>query len=400
MRINNIKYLLGAFIILLLGCVEEISLEAENTEDILVVEAIITDEFIQQKVRLTRSFSLEQRTSEAEMNADVRVFGDDGSNYSFSEVSEGTYLSDLPFSAQPGVKYILDIITQDGQQYQSAEEEIIGTSEIESLESKNVQNRNGEPGVAVSLSGSSSAENAFYLYKYTETYKIISPYDADEDLTYTKIDNTTFYFELVPKQKEESICYNTIESNEILIASTEMLQDKRIQDYTVRFLSQEDPIIAHRYSIKVRQYVVSNATYQFYSTLKELSQTTNVFAQNQPGFLEGNMNGLGNQDNKTIGFFSVASVAGKRIFFNYEDFFPNQEDEKLKGSLARNCDPTRPLPELLAVLLEEGTVKFLEDVIMPEPNHPEGGGVYRVVPTRCMDCNIYGSNKKPDFWTE
>ncbi|PHQ29703.1 DUF4249 domain-containing protein [Leeuwenhoekiella nanhaiensis] len=400
MRLKNLKYLLCAFVLFSLGCIEEIPLEADTSQGILVVEALISNKLIRQKVKLTRSFTLEQSIPEFEENANVKVVGDDGSSFIFSEVSEGNYLSNSPFAAQPGVKYMLDITTQDGQNYRSEEEQIIGTSEIDNVDAKRTQNRDGETGVLITVDGQSSAENGFYLYQYTETYKIISPNQVNEDLTYTKIDNSTYVFELVPKQKEEKICYNTNIGNSILVASTEGLQDKRVRDFELRFLSQENPNIAHRYSINVSQYVVSNATFRFYSTLKELSQSSNVFVQNQPGFLEGNLYEVGNRDNKVIGFFSVVSLAEKRIFFDYEDFFPSEEDEKIKGSFAGNCDPTRPLSDELGRLLERGSVKFLEDMIIPEPDHPEGGGVYRVVPTRCMDCTVHGTNIKPDFWIE
>jgi hypothetical protein len=71
-------------------------------------------------------------------------------------------------------------------------------------------------------------------------------------------------------------------SNEIIQTSTVGLSEDRV-NFPVR-ISNKNPIIMHRYSILVRQYVQTLAAHTFYKTLKQLSGMA-VSCRNQPGFL-------------------------------------------------------------------------------------------------------------------
>jgi len=118
----------------------------------------------------------------------------------------------------------------------------------------------------------------------TLTYKIISPLYSAEEMIPNDID-----FPLLPeeqpvinsgqelidflvttqlREEQVQICYNTIKSNEILLANTNELVEDRLDKHRVRFIGRDNPEIIHRYSILVKQYVQSIEAYRFYETLK------------------------------------------------------------------------------------------------------------------------------------
>ncbi|NNC70578.1 MAG: DUF4249 family protein, partial [Flavobacteriaceae bacterium] len=147
------------------------------------------------------------------------------------------------------------------------------------------------------------------------------------------------------------------------------------------------------------QYVHSLEAFSFYETLQGLAQTTgNLFSEDQPGFLQGNIISIDDPKENVAGFFDVATVAEKRIFFNYEDFFPNEE----LPPYTADCIITSPSTsgslgqrELLNQIYDD-KIRFYDFNFGAIP----GGGPFLVVRKDCGDCTALGSNKIPEFWTE
>ena len=197
---------------------------------------------------------------------------------------------------------------------------------------------------------------------------------------------------------DERVCYNTDVSNSIIQTSTTELTEDRVSGFPVRNISVDNPILSHRYSILVRQYVQSLEAYSYYDLLNQLSATGNPLTQIQPGFIASNIFSTTDRDEKVLGFFDVSSVDEKRIFFNYEDFFPNED---LPPYFA-NCRPSAPVivteggSTPLKDAIQAGLVKYLRDHQPPEPNL----GPFDVVPTPCGDCTVLGETNPPDFWIE
>ena len=115
-------------------CLEQIDLEQIGTEDLLVVEAMITDQLEIQKVRLTRTVALNSNNSiRPESNAQVWIKGDDNSMIDFKEGKDGTYQTEQPFAAKLTVNYIHHFITDRGREYKSAVSKMTSTYPIYSI---------------------------------------------------------------------------------------------------------------------------------------------------------------------------------------------------------------------------------------------------------------------------
>ena len=365
------------------SCVEELELETENFESLLVVEGIITNQAEKQEVKLSRSYRLEEDGPAPVENANVKVISSAGDEFGFQLDSIGIYRSEIDFAAQPGVDYTLEIETPDGSYRSSA---VTGQepTTIDNISSTKTTYRN-QTGVGILVNSSDEGSGNYYKYEYEETYKIKAPYEKTLDL----IINDAGELEVVPKTREEYICYNTLPSKEIVLSNTANLSDNNISNYLVRFLSIDDYKIAHRYSILVKQLKISAEAHAFYTTLENLSESENIFSQYQPGFLNGNIQPQGDNNERVIGFFTTAAVDSERLFFNYTDYFDVFEDPR--PPIYGPCNPFTVNERTLRELIQSGEAKFF----IEDPPF-----VYQIIAPPCVDCNFFGTNVQPEFWIE
>jgi hypothetical protein len=406
------------------SCVEEIPLETESFESILIVEATITNENKQQEILLSRSYRFDSIPVQ-ESNATVKVTDDAMNTYTFAEAESGVYKSQTAFAAQPSRNYKLSVITSSGEEFGSTEMQLTQPTSIDNLYVERDFNENGIEGVSVYVDSYDPTENSrYYRHEFEETYKIIAPLYSPEELISNGVefpilqDDQPFFqsFEelidfLVTRQlrpEQEQICYKTVNSNTIIQANTTELLEDKLDKYRVHFINRENATIRERYSILVRQFVQSREAFVFYETLNNFSGSESVFSEDQPGFLEGNVFSVGNNTEKVFGFFEVTSVDEKRIFFNYEDLFPNEPlplyfvtcDEFYTPNLIRESTDFLHtwLNSPLVDAINEGYQFYDENV--DDSNSPLEYAPFRLVLQPCGDCTFLGNNNIPDFWEE
>lgn len=404
------KKIVFLFIISLLitSCTEPYALQTNTFEDALVIEATITNELKNHEIKISRTFALEEKEQQFEKNALVYITDDIGNTYSFTEVGD-KYLSTEAFEALPSRQYQLFIETSNGKKYTSTREKLPSTSNQLEIEARK-NNIEGVEGVEIlANSFDPSNQSKYYRFEYEETYKIVSPYWTTESLSLIYNTNT---FEVTPnisqKNYDSSICYNTLYSNELLLVNNSGNNEDKIIDYPVRFVPQNNHIIAYRYSILVKQYVQNLEAYTFYKTLKDFSGGGNVLSPNQPGFIEGNINNVNDSSEKVIGFFDVSSLSQKRIFFNYNDFFEGEPSEKYHVDCQLkyyspslqvvNCNgyfPPKTIPPycvtgMYALYL---AVEFFENELYFDDT-------YSTTTAICGECNRLWPTQQPSFWID
>ncbi|MBZ9632443.1 DUF4249 domain-containing protein [Salegentibacter sp. LM13S] len=374
--------ILFAIIATLSSCVEEIPLESEGFEDVIVIEGTITNELKQHQIKLSQAFAIDTAGPNPLSGANIKVTGN--SEYIFEETEPGIYISRDSFAAQTGVNYQLNILT-NGEEYESAPMQLPGTSSIGELEANRIDYR-GENGVAITLNNHTSNGSAiYYRYEYIETFKFNANYFKVNDLILVDGEPVE-----VPKQKEEYTCYRSNDSQEILLATTNSLSEDRVNDLLIKFIPSDDPSLSNRYSLLVKQFVISRDAYAYYEILKELSGSDNLFSQSQPGFFAGNISNINDPEEKVIGYFDISSVSTKRTYFNYEDFYDPESIRPRFVSFAR-CEETLPDISTLISQIEQNLVRWSSTT-------PSGG--IQVVPRSCVDCTVFGTNEKPEFWED
>ena len=404
MRKNKNRVLLFGMstIIILISCTEEIDFKTESFESALVIEATITNQLKQQEVILSRTFMFEEEGPNPETNADVRIVSDDG-EFIFQEVEDGKYVSNIAFKAEPNTNYALKITTSNGQFYSSTSSQLTQSIEIEQLYAVRETNDQGINGMAIYVDSFDPTGNSkYYRYEYEETYKIIAPSWVPEDIIVLE-ELYPCTVALVQKIQEEQICYNTVKSITINQTNTNTLIEDRVTRHLVRFIDDNDFILSHRYSILLKQFIPSQQAYSYYETLNHFSEEGSLLSQVQPGFINSNIFSESNPTEKVLGFFDVSSVALKRIYFNYTDFYPNENIPPFPV----NCNPTEHFQiapsnpphcgSLISELLIDRVVYHHGATV--EPDNTTIGPFFMVL-RQCGDCTALGDNVVPDFWEE
>ncbi len=377
------------------GCVEPFEPETVTFESALVVEATITDEQKIQEIFLTRTFAFEEDGPEAERNATVVVRDNAGNTFTFAESEPGIYRSVSEFSAEAGRNYTLNITTNNGRSYSSSTIELPASRQLDRIYAERIINADGDEGIGIfadSFDPSGNPQN--YRYSYEETFKIIAPNWNPQMLVGDPEGGCNMF--VVPRELDEEVCYRTDASTNIIQIQTNTLDEDRVNRFLVRFINRNNYIITHRYSILVKQLIQSDASFNFYQTLNDFSGSESLFSETQPGFLQGNVSSDQDEEEKVLGYFDVATVDERRIFFDYEDFF---EGERLPPYV-NPCNSSAPILAneagcVLRPIVESNEVRYLSDNV-PALNE----GPFRIVPRVCGDCTVLGSTEVPEFWVE
>ncbi|SDQ54232.1 DUF4249 domain-containing protein [Flagellimonas zhangzhouensis] len=416
------------------ACLEELDIDTlgdTSASDLLVVEAVLTDELKTQTVFLSRSDSrLDLETDTiynpyltpgatpydsvtVESAATVKLLGTDGSEVMFTEGEPGKYYSNTPFALAMGTQYQLDITTSSGDGYLSDPIEVVGTAGITDVYAERMINDIGVEGVAIYVDSEPlSGDSQYYRFAYDETYKIEAPLWNPYDFKLTNYDNTTspptYNLEIVEREVQNKICYNTVSSNSINVLSVAGNSSANINRHLVRFISRENFIIAQRYSILVKQFVESQDANSYFEILKDFSQSESLFSQVQTGPIYSNVYRKDGAEESVLGYVEAVGATEQRLFFNYEDFFPDEEkpsyafdyDCGFETALLYNPEPPPACPQGLLDRIEANIVTYYseyEESLVPDASCP---GPYVFVPKLCGDCTLLGANVVPDFWEE
>jgi hypothetical protein len=425
------KIVMITTVLFLASCVEPFEFEVRAAENVLVVEATITDQLERQKIFLKRASNLEdvnlppenfnpnlpirpvEDLTNYERGAVVNLIDDSGNRFEFFESEPGTYISARLFAAEHGREYQLDIQTTTNENIISEFKSIPGTSILKNLYSERIVNDFGVEGMAIYVDGEDSDDTTDYFrYIYEESYKIIAPTWTSREFNVIfegNLTSETPIIEVVPRTQEERVCYNIENSSAIILENTLNLDASKVQRKLVRFIDRDNPILSHRYSIKVKQLLQSQESYRYYEILDNFTKSESLFSEIQPGFLEGNLKSS-DEDTAVIGYFEVASVSEQRIFFDYDDYFEGEDsppyffnfncDRLLSVPLIRLDGCPEPLPVQIRLELVE-FVGFYDPINSPiESLLSACPGPYLLTPRICGDCTRLGSNVVPDFWVE
>ncbi|RZJ52508.1 MAG: DUF4249 domain-containing protein [Flavobacterium sp.] len=368
------------------GCTETYPLLTNTYEEAIVVEATLTNELKNQEIKITKTAKFEDSGIQNEKGAIVTVKDDQDNVYAFEEI-DGIYKSKVAFQILPSKKYAMEIITADGKIYQSTQQTLTTDTPIESIVPSLVTNKDNQTGIQINVNSYDPLRTSnYYRYEYEETYKIIAP-----RWTYLKIIATgPESVELIPHSTETRTCYSTKKSTDIILVNTNDQADDRV-NLPIRFIDENNYIIGHRYSILVRQFVENFEAYNFHKIMRDIAGSSGVLSPKQPGVLSGNIKCINNNEAKVIGYFDVATVTEKRIFFNYTDFFPTTPPPYFN-----TCED---IPFLFCFRGEdcngENMIYNLQNMSYVRNVDIE----YTMTALECGDCTSFSSNVIPSFWT-
>jgi len=386
--IGRLRYQLGVlFLIIVMGCVEEFTPPLSNYENLLVVEAFITDKPSSHYVRLSRSYPIDTTLAIAESGANVSVFDSNGNQFDFIEQEEGFYYSDsLMFTPIVGETYFLSITTVDGRFYESDPVVMTETPPIEDIFYKMETITSDEVegldnGLQIYLNtGSIIGEAAYYKFEWEETWEFQTPFESFLDWDY---ENGQEFL----REENISICWNGFISTDINLATTENISSGLIEGHPIRFIPFRESALRIKYSILVKQFAMSETAYRFWENLKESNESTGSLYDAQPFQVFGNLKNTQDPLEPVLGYFDMSTVSVKRIFIKRTDLPPEIKIPTLFPQCLVGADTTASHANVLTFL---NNGYYIETYLIP--------GGFTLAKIACIDCRLKGSNAKPEFW--
>jgi len=376
------RYILIAcyFVVVFSNCVQEFNPKPQSYENLLVIDAILTDGEDPFEVKLSRSIPLDTTGFVGETRASVSLITEEGEQYNLMETIPGVYQYQGIIGAEVGKSYQLKIQTQNGNQYESEFVTMRNTPAIDSVTYKfEPRESAGQIGIQLYVNTHDPTNNTnYYRWEWDETWIFFTPY------------NSNIYWEdgqILNREERINICWKFHESSAIDIASTKNLTVDRISDHPLLYVSSETDRLQTKYSVRVKQYGLSETSYNYWRELKNATENLGTLFDPQPSIVQGNYRNINDDSDLVLGYFDATTVSEQRIFVNRRDLpsfrVPNYYAQCTDSIVSRGQIPD--MVRDLYVLVEETINDF-------------GAPVFIMSSRFCIDCTLYGTNKRPDYW--
>ncbi len=376
---KSLRHILIYAMLLLTDCIEEFDPPSAGFDNLLVVEALLTDENQPFEVKLSRSMPLDTIVWIPESGAQVSISNGPGEKIGLEEVSEGIYRS-WNINGKVGESYQLHINTSNGDSYVSDQVTMRDTPPIDSVNWKYEKIPNGDVmGVQIYVNTHDPENNTwYYRWQLEETWIFYTPSHAiiywEDGLIKPMIENT-------------NACWKTGKSTSILISTSKILENDIIYDFPLYSVDNSSDRFNNRYSANVKQYALSEESYYYLKELKKVTENLGTLFDPQPSSIHGNIHNVIDENEIVLGYFDASAVQEKSIFISSSDLPPTM----------RGPDDFRDCVEIVVGYygIDE---RILDGWLLVREERKGGGILYIMAQDFCVDCRHFGTNEKPDYW--
>ena len=242
--------------IIAVSCVDEYWPDLGNKyEEVLVIDAVLTDNPGPYYVKLSLSTGLDFPVYNPVLNAEVAIVDNLGNSENLSETEPGTYITTSPdYTGIIGRQYILQIHTQEGKYYESEYEALTAPVQIDSVygEIEYYQSADANHdyvGYQFYLDTDIPDQDTnYYFWRLTATYEFNSDY-------YIRFiyDHGLFPF---PDPDSLFTCWTTNRIEKLYTYKTEDLSEPKLERIPLNYVTTESRELSVRYSLLVDQYTL------------------------------------------------------------------------------------------------------------------------------------------------
>ena len=377
------------------ACVEPFNPNLNAAADVMVIEGYVLEGKIPAEVRLSRTFEVGSADRPVVSGAQVVIHDDQGGEFFLSEIRPGVYQSDTNLlTGTPDLSYQLKVTTSEGAYFESAWEKLSSSSPIERLYYE-LEDRpesapgSIDPGLRIYLdTRDPENDSRYYRWEWEETWEFTMPYAVF--YTWNLVTNRV---EPIPEEEWGFRCWRDNRSDNIQIATTAQLQEDKVERFPLRFVSFRDNRISRKYSLFVKQYVITQAAHSYWKALESLNENLGTLFDPIPYEIIGNLRSPNDPDLPVIGYFSACGFTTGRMWITRQEL-------PLTTRVARGFESCRldSIPtvdrDLFVTLITQGGYAYVDTILSPF-----GSSVgWQVAPRYCVDCRESGSNQQPDFW--
>ncbi|KPL16305.1 MAG: hypothetical protein AMS26_05130 [Bacteroides sp. SM23_62] len=383
---------IGIMMLLFDRCVEPYMPELDENDavNLLVVEGMITDETGPFGIRLSSTIPVYDyrnilENSRPVNGAEVQIIDDEGNIYLLFEKEPGWYeTEEKDLKGMPGNTYTLMVNTPDGKQYQSSPVFMQEGPEIDRVHYQEVSRTHfdletpyEENWLNILVDSKAQGKDITYFkWDFEETWEFKMPayvlvnHGWDEGAPPPT-------WETIDIDEEKKHCWVTESSNSVLIKSTVDNPSNEINSFILQSLGPPHDQLNIKYSILVKQYVISRDLYKYFKRIRESNEETGGIYERTPAQILGNIQCC-DADEIALGYFMASSVKTKRIFIHPD------EHNVTGGSAYEGCGWTSVRPRYFPSYVY-GT-------------YDGGSSIAYSINKYCSDCRVRGTNVAPDFW--
>lgn len=399
-RIITPVFLFVAFT--LFTCIDPYYPKLDNYQNLLVADALITDENASYYVRLSRTTETPREAPAAVTGALISVKDDQGNTAVFSEILAGIYKSDsLTFLGMAGRTYTLYIRTAEGREYESEPATMQEGRDIDTItyakDHETLDNGEIREGLRIYIDAKDPTAGKYFRWKYEEWWKFSIPYPK----TFVYIDQNNIFD--IPITNVT--CWKHNKSDEILIQSRGTGNSGDFIKKPVLFIpSQESNRLLIQYCIQVSQLSLTEKEYEFWDQMQQINESGGDIFDKQPFPVITNIHSISDPGEKVLGWFQVSSITRKRIYITRSDV------RRLELLPYRyNCEmifvSPANFPGAIPPMTFDQVYSYYTSLNLTfiAPVKDERGNALKeliFVDKYCADCTLSGSPNKPDFWVD
>ncbi|PRY12639.1 uncharacterized protein DUF4249 [Pontibacter ummariensis] len=377
--LNWRKSVFWVLMLLLSSCVEPYEPEVIQARNSFLVVSGFLNVNGPTTIQLSRTQNLSDQSMPIfEERASVFIEEEQGGQHRLWELGSGTYtISGLDLNV--GSKYRLFIRTAAGKEYASDYVAVKQTPAIDE-----VSWEAGSEGLEIFVSTHDPKNDTwYYRWEYEDTWEYTSAYDTNlkfvnGEVVYREYGELGIYR-----------CWRTEASKTIKLGTSTKLSQDVIHAYPLLSVPSNSSKLLYKYSVLVKQYALTREAYQYWETLKKNTESIGTLFDPLPSQLTGNIHSLSDPSELVVGYIAASSVQEKRLFVSNDE-------------LPKNWRGTYPTCVLDTIPVAEAPDYFETGYNMPvgEIMPPMGTVVtdYTYAKKECVDCRLFGTNIKPDFW--
>ncbi len=381
-QIKNIAIL---FILLLLSaCIKTYEPVIDSSDsNKYVVSGRVTDQEGWQEVEVSLSSPMDSALYKPVSGCFGIIRSDNGKGFPLQEYKDGHYRTWVSQSdLVPGASYRVEIQTPDGQQIESGYEMMPPGAPLGSVYYAVKEIPTPTPGLTntvmqfyVDLDANGNY-SPYYKWEVEETWE----YHAAHPLEYY-YDGT--FHEVKPPDYTNKVCWITVPAKNVFTLSTKNVAQGIYKQYPLHYIDgRSSSRLGIMYSILVKQFAMSEGSYNYWEQLRINSNEQGGLYEKQPNAIKGNVHNLTKPENDVLGYFFAATVNSRRYFYqNVEGIdltFYNYCTEDNLGKFGWKEFFTWEYP-IFYYFNEVGLLKILN--------------------AECIDCRrLGGTIEKPEFW--
>ena len=318
MPVNRLHIFL--FFILCTSCVEPYEPVLEETQEVLVISGMITEQPGRHTIAVSRSSPYRNPVYQPVEFCLVRVYNQDGNSVEYSDEGEGIYAADIPESfLDIGDAVSLQVVTPNTKEYRSDFDTLLACPDIDRIyyEIDYMETSDPEkslPGIQfyLDMTGESS-DSRNILWQVEEIWEYWA----------SLIGNLRWWPDSVEEYRSNVLfnCWKHYPLTQFYTATTRSLSSNELQRLELNFVSNETDRLSVTYSILVKQQSLSRSAYDYFVRMNEQAVESGGLYDVQPSTVPGNVYSVYNEEETVLGFFHATQLREEQIFVHNNSYF-------------------------------------------------------------------------------